>query len=591
MNDACEGYRSRLPDLISEDFSSGSDDLRRHLEECPACREYMKKLRADDALLGEYAEAMRPARGRVEEAVFRSFDNPLSERCDRPVVPTTAVFASRRPWLTAAAAVAMVSLGVLAWFLVSLGMPSPTLAQTLAAMKERPWVHSLIAMRSKQGIEVYEDWQRFDVHDRARKTPGGLIDYLDYPKNTMYRYNPRSNQITISFVTDTYLAAEAKSAFDMLSECVELAQRIGGTVNREPLTEQGRPMERIRLSFLGDPYPRWVELIRDVEENLLVRMEQGDGEEDDESRISVTFDYPEVGPPDIYALGAPADAAVFDIRPEGLGLTLVRKVQERLDRGVGDHLAVVLESEIAEDGTSSPRMVSVLRQKDGFKRADHYCASESGNSFDRSATLYPRIHADWPDLTISQALTLATDEALEWRMFFDGRRTVRYSRDLGGLVRQELPMIDEFVILDKGPFVHAFTNLIWPNLYLMIQDGSSNLKREIRLLDDDPNRPGLIGLQFVRFAETEDFWFDPDRNYVLKERIRTQQHVVVQRAFVKELGQTASGLWYSRVIEGESTNAEPGDAPKRTRRWERRVLFEEKPAMDDALFDPATLTR
>lgn len=586
MNHGCEEYRSRMSSLISESAPQGSDDLRSHLEECPACQEYMKMLQADDALLTQFAEAMRPARGRVEEAVFRSFDNPLSKGRDRPVVPTTAVFADRRPWLTAAAAVAMVSLGVLAWFLVSLGMPSPTLAQTLAAMKGRPWVHSLTAMRSKEGIAVYEDWQRFGVHVRARKTPGGLINYLDYPKNTMYQYNPSSNQITVSFVTDTYLTPEAKSAFDMLSEGVELAQRAGGTITRQPLTEQGRPMERIRLTFTGDPYPRWVELIRDVEENLLVRMEQGDGGEDDELRISVTFDYPEVGPADIFALGVPADGAVLDIRPEGPALALVHRIQEKFERGVGDHLAVVLESEIGEDGTLSPRMVSILRQKGGLKRADHYRASDYEGDSRRF-----EVQADWRDLTIPQALATATDDALEWRMFFDGRRTVRYSRDLGGLVRQEVPMIDEFMILDRGPFVHTITNLIWPNLYLMIQDGPSHLKREIRLLDDDPNRPGLVGLQFVRFAETEDFWFDPDHHDVLKERIRIQQHVVIQREFIKELGQTPAGLWYPRVIEGESTNPEPVDAPKRIRRWERRILFEERPAMDDALFDPATLTR
>jgi hypothetical protein len=349
-------------------------------------------------------------------------------------------------------------------------------------------------------------------------------------------------------------------------------------------------MERIRLSFPGDPYPRWAELIRDVEENLLVRMEQGDGEEEDESRISVTFDYPEVGPPDIYALGVPADATVFDIRPEGPALELVHKIQERFERGIGDHLAVVLESEIGEQGTVSPRMISILRQKGGLKRADHYRASDYGEGPRRSGTLYPRIRADWPDLTIPQVLALETDDALEWRMFFDGRRTVRYSRDLGGLARQEIPMIDEFMILDRSPFVHAITNLIWPDLYLMIQDGSSHVKREIRLLGDDPNRPGLIGLQFVRFAETEEVWFDPNRGDVLRERIRVQQHVTTRRESVKELGQTASGLWYPRVIEVEWTSPGPVGERERSLRRERRVLFQDNPSIDEAVFNPGPST-
>jgi len=151
-------------------------------------------------------------------------------------------------------------------------------------------------------------------------------------------------------------------------------------------------------------------------------------------------------------------------------------------------------------------------------------------------------------------------------------------------------MIDEFMILDRSPFVHAITNLIWPDLYLMIQDGSSHVKREIRLLGDDPNRPGLIGLQFVRFAETEEFWFDLNRGDVLRERIRVQQHVTTRRESVKELGQTASGLWYPRVIEVEWTSPGPVGERESSLRWERRVLLQDNPSIDEAVFNPGPST-
>lgn len=152
-------------------------------------------------------------------------------------------------------------------------------------------------------------------------------------------------------------------------------------------------------------------------------------------------------------------------------------------------------------------------------------------------------------------------------------------------------MIDEFPALDGvTPFVHAIPNLIWPNLYLMIQVGSSHMKREIRLLSDDPNRPGLVGLQFVRFAETEDFWFDPNRDYVLMERVRVQHQVTTRREFVKDMGQTPSGLWYPRVAEVEWTSPGPVGEPERARRLERRILFQDNPRIDDAVFDPGPST-
>ncbi len=585
MNPQCQAYQAMIPDLLSGFLApQGSSELRCHLEDCSACRGYLEKLRADDELLTGFTNGLRPAVDRIQEAVIGSLGSPSQER-DRRIVPVEAAVQNKRFRFVVAAAIALVSLGILGRVWGPLVMPTPTLAQTLAAMQARPWVHSVTQLHSPEGTTVYEDWQRFGVHIRARKGPGGSIEYLNFPENTAYQYNPNSNRITISFVTDSYMVPGPKTAFEMVSEAVELTQQDGGTVTRQSVTEHGRRLELIRLTSLGDPYPKSIVLVRDVEQNLLVRME-GEVREKGETPFTVTFDYPDPGPADIYALGVPRDAIVLDLRPEGPAMALVARVQERYERGLPDHLAVILESEVGQDGTLSPLTISILRQKGGLKRADHYRASDSGGDPRGWGTLYPRIKEDWPNLTIPQVLAMETDEALEWRMFFDGRRTVRYLRDQDKLVKDERPMIDEFIASPSVPYVHSLAGLIWPNLHLKLQVGSSRLKREVRLLADDPNRPGLVGLQFIRFAETEDYWFDPARDDMMVERTHRQEGIGVTSDVVSQSSRTPSGQWYPTVVlHTARTDSAPGTAAT-TRHYETHVLVDLHPKIDETIFAP-----
>ncbi|MBN1359144.1 MAG: hypothetical protein JW993_01060 [Sedimentisphaerales bacterium] len=266
------------------------------------------------------------------------------------------------------------------------------------------------------------------------------------------------------------------------------------------------------------------------------------------------------------------DGIVDDIRADGPALALVDRIQKRFEQGLGDSLAVVLESRIQSDGTLYPVEIAVLRQQGTRKLSERYRAHNFHNPAGAPATLYPLVRDDWPDLTVAQVLKIVDADALQRRVSFDGSRTatdlrqrrrqnwfdallrwvlgprVANSFNWSRMVRSEHET-DGFMTLDGESLV----SLIWPNLHLKIQSGSSQVKREIRLLPEDPNRPGLVGLQYVHFAETEDYWFDPAKGDMRVEYVKRQYGTAgVSRLLVTETAQMPSGQWYPQTIRMES---------------------------------------
>jgi hypothetical protein len=571
MKNQCEEYRSLMADAISTGLDAErNSELQRHLEACSACREHWRLLQRDDGRLTTLTEMMRLVVSGIESSTVNCLLGD-AQAVSCPILPKRTFHVG--VWVKCAAAIVLACFGAL-WVGRSFGplrVSTVSLAQTLEAMRAMTWVHS-VEVLSTEPTAAWERWECFGTHVVGCRRPDGVVEYTDYVANTAYRYNPNSNKITVSFTTDTYMLPRPQTAFEMLTQVIDGAQEVGAHMMSSPVVENGRNLERIVLMFDDYPHCESTVLLRDTRSHLLVRMETTEIRGDERPVRVTVFDYPQPGPADIYALGVPPDATVFDIRPEGPALALVDEVQRRFEQGFGDYLAVVLESLVGDDGTLEPSGIAILRQKGNLKRSDHYCAFNFQDPSRASETLYSQVKPDWPNLTIPQVLQLGNAATLERQMLFDGRRTlrrIRFSRD-GELTTDEHPT-DEFQDQYSGSLLDSLTALIWPNLHLELQSGSSQYKREARLLPDDPNRPGLVGLQFVRFAETESLWFDPSRDYMLMERVKTQEGVGTHTLYVvTQVEQTPSGRWYPAM-------ADMG-------RYELRMLVDDNPVFDEATF-------
>jgi len=586
MENSCENIQEQIPELITGALlAEKAAELQHHISQCPACSEYLEALQADDKLLGEFIETMRPRMARLENNVIDVLDGVMSKKTNKPTLIIRIITKRRVVKFVAAATIIIGVLWLSNYFAGPLDGSTLALAKTLEKMKQSSWVYSISETKSPQGQRVRHLWKSFAPHIDATKEQDGTIRYVDYSRKVMYLYNPNSNTITVSFTTDNYMLPGPKP-FETISEIIESARDRKGKVTRRKTKIDGIEVESISIVYNDNPQDESTVLFRDIKRNLLTRMEVKAVRPGTDKKFTImtTFEYPEHGPNDIYALGVPKDAAIVDIRPEGPANALVELIQNKFEEGFGDHIAVVLHSWIDEDGVREPSSITVLRQKDNLKRCDKYHAYNFQNRKPAPHTLYEDIKDNWMNLTILQVLKLEDNKALEYQMLFDGEQTIIRHNNLDGVLKQ-----DKRVDMFKLRIEDSLAGLTRTIPYRQIMSGSSKMKRDIRLLSKDPNHPGLVGFQFLKFAQTDEYWFDPNKDHILIEHISRQiGSRPLSRTFVTKTDRTTDGRWYPKVIRFESTYLNP-EGKTKSLRWEKRVLLDTGPTFKEGIFDASSL--
>jgi hypothetical protein len=111
MEDICEKVREQIPELVTGALKpETAAELRHHIDQCPACREYLQALQTDGKLLGEFAEAMQPVVTRLEDEVIEALGREPSKQPVRFVLILRAITRSSRTKVAAAAAIIIVVL-------------------------------------------------------------------------------------------------------------------------------------------------------------------------------------------------------------------------------------------------------------------------------------------------------------------------------------------------------------------------------------------------------------------------------------------------------------------------------------------------
>jgi len=313
MNIQCRQYREVLSDLLAGSLSSEREaEVQRHLSGCEDCRAFLEALQADDALLAGFTDAMRPAVAGIEAAVLETLTRDAFEPVLNPAFVTTRFFKASRVTYAAAAIVVLALLLLAGRALLPSDTPAIPLAQTLEAMRSQPWIHVVQTSSTEEGPRR-EYWENFDARVRASRMPDGRIVYANYAENVSYAYNPDANGITVSSTADL-----GWNPFAQLTEAIGTIHEAGAELSRSVVVEDGVRLERIGMAEGNDPGSESVVYVRDAERNLLVRVETVVLRDGQEERHTAVYDYPERGPEDIYALGAPRSAAVLDVRQEDL---------------------------------------------------------------------------------------------------------------------------------------------------------------------------------------------------------------------------------------------------------------------------------
>jgi hypothetical protein len=123
MENACEQLRDKILELIAGTLSADeAAELLRHIDQCSKCSQYFEALKADDKLLGEFSDAMRPTVARLEERVIDALNRGVSRAAVRQASVWRAILTSPITRF-AAAAVLLIGVGYIAGVLSASRVP------------------------------------------------------------------------------------------------------------------------------------------------------------------------------------------------------------------------------------------------------------------------------------------------------------------------------------------------------------------------------------------------------------------------------------------------------------------------------------
>jgi hypothetical protein len=280
---------------------------------------------AADSLLEQFsriavpADAERQLEARLEDFLQQPPPVAVPQPTSRPRFRTGIV--------RAAEVAAVVAIAVGALFVVFGGRDA--WAQVARSLRAKPWVRwSLKIPKGEQvpeGAQPPESWFSAE-HRVAARRMGQTAQYIDLAGQETYDYDPQSKTVYHSLTRDTdnvefghfetllRLVAEGDRSLKLPESPIQVLRRASREVSSEGRrwTEYSFECRDPRRS----PAEYRVTLRVDPETSLPVEVRSTEkfSANDPAAERTYVLDYPQAGPSDIYALGAPRSAPVVDRR-------------------------------------------------------------------------------------------------------------------------------------------------------------------------------------------------------------------------------------------------------------------------------------
>ena len=461
---------------------------------------------------------------------------------------------TKRAWFAGAGAAAVVLIALL----FSLQPSSIAWSQVAEAVRALPWVH--IKAVGGEG-RSQETWLSFSRNIFAMRY-GGTVRYDDLGSGVRYDYDPRQRKLYRLSVSD-HRADELDRAEGLFrtifrGEAVRPEDFGGGRIvksRQRTVTEEGRRWIVYELE-IGDPndedpsHTSSLVIRVDPQKKLPALMTCTRGKEKEQA----TFDYPDKGPADVYALGVPRDVTAEDRTPPP-DLERIIKIVRQNRRDFGDYLAVA--------GGNTRSTVRLIRCKGDKFRVD------VGVGDIRHVASTDQMEQWWQEH--------GREAFLQAAILSDGRRVDEHS-----LVRPELGWKPLPAHIKQGDgraaaegtgnagerFAEYFVDLLaYPSNLVDLQNLASWPLYTVHLDPKGENGPaGSIRVELMRADQggpndrnayrKEEFWLHPKYGYAVVKQAWSGCPAVDEDPRRKEkqiiheydgFRQTPRGIWYPTV--------------------------------------------
>jgi hypothetical protein len=477
------------------------------------------------------------------------------------------------------AAAAMIAILVGWTFLFSpLTSSNQAWAKMLETMKEMNWIYFDIVFDAppevtEEMIQSFEEglplWISFNPEVQITKKTNGEIIYTDCDQGVRYHYSPDSNTVTIDSHASKYNPSNPQSPFEIIEYYTEMFQESSLSIQSEFRVQDGREVEIIHLSHNEIN----VTGVRDVDRNLLVKVSIETNippGSEFVAKTEVSLSYPDKGPADIFAAGAPAGAQVVDRRPEGDANEIMQTIQQHYDHNYGNRVCVLLYSRKLAGSKMGPRWMVVSRKQQNLYRADTYNAENIGFIAVNQPTLtiYEQIKDVWPHISIEEAFRLENSHCVRSQDLYDGKYALLLK---GGPPAKSLKTGLHYPA--NGPTLALEQDLnsrAWVNPY-DLGVNNSRIAETVTRLPENPRYQGLTGLKVSHelhqkgrqqknmFQMIYELWIDPQKDHMVIHRTKWQHQYLggrivqtfVSEAHILETSRTSDGQWYPAHVESK----------------------------------------
>jgi hypothetical protein len=282
-------------------------------------------MKIDDEKVLQYLEAIRRLSPKPETTardLERARRTVRQQASVRPARRSGIHGALRRSTVARIAAVLCVA-GLIALILLDGGIEidgaKAALAQVLQALEEAPIMHKVLNT-SYEGPEAHqtEDWYDFRSRTVVSKyfTDGRCrkISSLNYGTKEHVLYDPETDVVTISYYIDVGPTGAADSAADVVTEYLKNYKFWGAEIERERSRYEGVEVDvyHLRIEPTERREKQYAALIVNAQTNLPMAISKEVRNSQGVVKFSqgITFDFPSVGPKDIYDLGVPRSARI-----------------------------------------------------------------------------------------------------------------------------------------------------------------------------------------------------------------------------------------------------------------------------------------
>jgi len=279
------------------------------------------------------------------EAIFEKIQNAQ----DQPITKTPAshrliirsnIMKSPITKCAAAALIIAVVLIGINQFGGSIDGANVAFGQIKRAVENVPWVHSVNSNSNCSD----EGWLSFAQQIEINKKADGKVTYTDYRKKIKYVYSPKTETITLSDISNKKFALGTIDLFSFIEAYLDKEQIRGAELTRRNGLYHDMPAEILAITRSENNWTEEIKIFLNTESYLPLAVEVESGDLNGESNYvgHITFDYPQNGPQDIYALGVPQTARIIDLLPEPEALEVLHTYQEYRDNAPSKYAAVMI---------------------------------------------------------------------------------------------------------------------------------------------------------------------------------------------------------------------------------------------------------